>query len=66
MKNTNRLGTTFIVIGIFILFRKVKIHWGIGGMYDNSWGILFSSILVMAIGLFCIKIKNLKRHIVSK
>lgn len=55
-----KLGTTLILIGVFILFRKVEIHCGFGGCFDDSFDILFSGILIMVIGLICTNIKTLK------
>ena len=61
MKNTKKLGTTLILIGVLILFQKVETHYScFGGYYDDSLEILLSSILVMVIGLICIKIKTFK------
>ncbi len=57
-----KLGTTLILIGIFILFRKVEIRCGFGGCFDDSLEILLSSILVMVIGLICTNLKSLKKY----
>ena len=50
MKYKNRRGTTFLFLGIFILFRKVENYCGFGGCYDNSFEILFSSSVVTIFG----------------
>ena len=63
MKNTKKLGTILLLIGVFILFRKERYFYGIGGRFDNSFDILFSSWIVMVIGLFIINLKNLKLYL---
>jgi len=63
MKNTKRIGTTLLLIGIFILFRKVKIHCGFGGCSDDALGILLSSVVVMIVGLFFLNAKNFKLYL---
>jgi hypothetical protein len=61
MKNINRTGTTLLLIGIFILFRKETYFCGFGGCFDDSFAILFSSLIVMIAGVLCLYTKTLKK-----
>ncbi len=61
MKNINRTGLTLLLIGVFILFRKERYFYGFGGRVDNCFEILFSSLVVILIGLFVIYFKTFKK-----
>lgn len=63
MKNTKTIGTTLLLIGVFILFRKERYFYGIGGRFDDSFDILFSSLIVMVIGVFFLNAKNFKLYL---
>lgn len=53
MKYKNRIGITLIFLGIAMLFERVEHYGCFGGYRDNSYGILFSSLLVIFIGWLC-------------
>ena len=59
MKNSKKTGSIVILIGILILFQKVETHCGFGGCFDDSLDILFSSMMIMIVGIFFFYIKNL-------
>jgi len=63
MKNTKKIGSIFLLIGVFILFRKVEVQFGFGGCFDDALGILFSSVIVMIAGLFFLNAKNFKLYL---
>ncbi len=46
-----RLGKSIILIGVFVLFLKVRGFYGFGGYVDNAFEILIVSLIIISIGI---------------
>jgi hypothetical protein len=50
MKKLKTIGKLFVGIGILHLFRKVDGFYGFGGYVDNTYEILFISLILISAG----------------
>jgi hypothetical protein len=60
MKRLNHIGKVIIAVGVLALFRMNEGFNGFGGYVDNTWKIVFVSLVIMVTG-FSIVLFSIKR-----
>jgi hypothetical protein len=58
VKKVNVIGKVIMGIGVLHLFRKVHGNSGFGGYIDNTWEIIFGSLIIIAAGALLVLISR--------